>query len=123
MGIGEILMIAVVGLVVFGPDRLPKVALQAAQFLRTLREQANAAKDSLVQAAEIDEQTLRDIRDLDPRRALRDVVSPIDEARRQANDSLRGADGAIRGPATNPAAEPATPEQPGPATVDPRDIS
>ncbi len=125
MGIGEILMIAVVGLVIFGPDRLPKVAMQAAQLLRTLREQANAAKESLVQAADIDEQTLRDIRDLDPRRALRDIVSPIDDARRAANQALRDANDAVHGQAADPASPTAAPapELPRPAGVDPRDIS
>ena len=89
MGIGELLMIGVVGLIVFGPDRLPRVAAQAAQFLRQLRDQANQAKASIIEAADIDESTLRDLRDLDPRRALREVTSPLEDVRRTANDALR----------------------------------
>lgn len=114
MGIGEILVIAVIGLIVFGPDRLPKVAMQAAQMLRALREQANQAKAGLMEAADLDESTLRDIRDLDPRRALRDLAAPLDEARRSVDEALRPEDPAI--PA-KPAGES------GPAAVDPRDIS
>ncbi len=114
MGIGEILVIAVVALIVFGPDRLPKVAMQAAQMLRALREQANQAKAGLLEAADLDESTLRDLRDLDPRRALRDLASPIDEAVRSANDAMR-----TDGPAPSP--QPSA--EPGPSPVDPRDIS
>lgn len=89
MGIGELLIIGVVGLIVFGPDRLPKVAAQAAQFLRQLKDQANQAKASIIEAADIDETTLRDLRDLDPRRALRDVAAPLDDIRKVAVDATR----------------------------------
>lgn len=89
MGIGELLMIGVVGLIIFGPDRLPRVAAQAAQFLRQLREQANQAKASIIEAADIDESTLRDLRDLDPRRALRDVANPLADVRRAADEAVR----------------------------------
>lgn len=89
MGIGELLIIGVVGLIIFGPDRLPKVAAQAAQFLRQFRDQANQAKASIIEAADIDESTLRDLRDLDPRRTLRDIATPLDDARKAAGDALR----------------------------------
>jgi len=89
MGIGELLIIGVVGLIVFGPERLPKVAAQAAQFLRQLRDQASQAKASIIEAADIDESTLRDLRDLDPRRALRDVTSPLADVRRVATDAVK----------------------------------
>ena len=89
MGIGELLIIGVVGLIVFGPERLPKVAAQAAQFLRQLKDQALMAKTSIIEAADIDESTLRDLRDLDPRRALREAASPLDEVRKMAADSMK----------------------------------
>ncbi len=114
MGIGEILVIAVIGLIVFGPDRLPKVAMQAAQLLRTLREQANQAKVGLMEAADLDESTLQNLRDLDPRRALRDIAAPLDEARRSADEALRPQ-------RSLPPAPPGT--EAGPGAVDPRDIS
>lgn len=112
MGIGEIFAIAVLGLVVFGPDRLPKVAAQAAHFLRQLRDQVNTAKESIVEAADIDPSTLKEIRDLDPRKALRDLASPIDAARRTANDALR-LDNLTKPSAPKPAAAPAV--EPAPA--------
>lgn len=89
MGIGELLIIGVVGLIIFGPDRLPKVAAQAAQFLRQLKQQADQAKASIIEAADIDESTLRDLRDLDPRRALRDVATPLADVRKAATDAVK----------------------------------
>lgn len=89
MGIGELLIIGVVGLIIFGPDRLPKVAAQAAQFLRQLKQQADQAKASIIEAADIDESTLRDLRDLDPRRALRDVAAPLEDVRKVATDAVK----------------------------------
>lgn len=102
MGIGELLIIGVVGLIIFGPDRLPKVAAQAAQFLRQLKQQADQAKASIIEAADIDESTLRDLRDLDPRRALRDVAAPLADVRNAATD-------AVKVEPLRPAAKPVTP--------------
>ena len=89
MGLGELFAIGVVGLIIFGPDRLPRVAAQAARFLRQFKEQISTAKASIVEAADIDPSTLKDLRDLDPRNALRDVASPLNDVRRAANDALR----------------------------------
>lgn len=131
MGIGELLIIGVVGLIVFGPDRLPKVAAQAAQFLRQLKDQANQAKASIIEAADIDETTLRDLRDLDPRRALRDVAAPLDDIRQVAVDATR-IDASkitmpkpVSGPTpaeATPAPETATPEAPKASGVDYGDV-
>mgnify|MGYP003342354406 CR=1 FL=1 len=38
MGIGEILVIGVIGLLSFGPHRLPSAAAQAVGFLRQVRD-------------------------------------------------------------------------------------
>lgn len=91
IGIGELLVIGLVGLLIFGPDRLPKAAAQAAQVLRQLRAQANEAKQGLMEAANLDESTLRDLRDLDPRRALRDIAEPLQDVQREVRDAQREA--------------------------------
>ena len=77
IGLGEVLVIAVIALLIFGPDRLPKVAADAARTLRQVRAMAAAARKDLSDAAGLsgDEelaQTFRDLRDLDPRRVLGD---------------------------------------------------
>jgi sec-independent protein translocase protein TatB len=40
-GLGEIAVLALVGLVIFGPDRLPKAAMEAARIIRRLRALAD----------------------------------------------------------------------------------
>lgn len=132
MGIGELLIIGVVGLIIFGPDRLPKVAAQAAQFLRQFKQQADQAKASIIEAADIDESTLRDLRDLDPRRALRDVATPLEDVRKVATDAVKLdplRTTKPKSPTTPPVAAPAvsaadavTPDHPRPTGVDHGDV-
>lgn len=47
VGWGEIIVLLLVGLFVFGPERLPKVAKDAGRMLRELRRMANAARDDI----------------------------------------------------------------------------
>jgi len=80
IGLGEIIVIVVLALLVFGPDRLPKVAADAARMLRQVRIMAASARKDLVDAAGLEDdgemaQTVRDIRDLDPRRAMQGLVT------------------------------------------------
>lgn len=83
IGLGEMLIIAVVGLIILGPDRLPSAAAQTARFLRQLRDQAAAARQTIVEAADIDPATLKDLKDLDPRNVTREITKPIDDVRKQ----------------------------------------
>jgi sec-independent protein translocase protein TatB len=47
LGWGEVLVIIVVGLFVFGPERLPGVAKDAGKMLRQLRAMANGVRDDI----------------------------------------------------------------------------
>lgn len=69
----ELLVLAVVGLIVLGPDRLPGLAKDAARMIRTLRDLAQGARTQLrdelgPEFADID------LRNLNPRTALQRVV-------------------------------------------------
>lgn len=86
IGFGELLLLGVIGLVVLGPDRLPQFAAQAARFMRQLRRQVADAKSSITEVAAIDEETLRDIRDLNPRRVLQGVDEPAKPKRQPSLD-------------------------------------
>ena len=79
IGIGELLMIGVIGLIILGPDRLPSAAAQAARFLRQLRTQAADARASIIEAADIDPATLQELKDLDPRNVAREFTKPVTE--------------------------------------------
>lgn len=78
LGLGEIAIIVVVALVVFGPDRLPEMAKQAASFVRDMRKMvANARRDIgvSIQDLGIDEEDLRTLRQLrNPKAFVRDKV-------------------------------------------------
>jgi sec-independent protein translocase protein TatB len=77
MGWPEMLMIGVVGVIVFGPDKLPDLAKQAGRFIRTVRRMAENAKDDLGREIGEDFSGLK-LRDLDPREMVR--KSLLDDA-------------------------------------------
>ena len=85
IGIGELLMIGVVGLIILGPDRLPSAAAQAARVLRQLREQLSDARATIIEAADIDPATLKVLADLDPRSIAREVTKPITDVQKQVD--------------------------------------
>jgi sec-independent protein translocase protein TatB len=69
LGWGELLVLAVLGLLLFGPDRLPKAAADAARLLRQLRGMARNATADL--RAELGpEMADLDLASLHPRRIL-----------------------------------------------------
>lgn len=75
MGIGfaEFLVIGVVAMLVFGPDRLPDFARQAGRMIRQVRGLARQARDDI--RSELGpEYADFELTDLDPRRAIRKHV-------------------------------------------------
>ena len=80
MGWPEILMIGMVGVVVFGPDKLPDLAKQAGRFIRTVRRMAENAKNDLGREIGEDFSGLQ-LRDLDPREVVRrNILDVSDDA-------------------------------------------
>src|SRR3954453_16749922 len=70
IGIPEFLVIVVVALVVFGPDKLPEFARQAGRMVRQVRQLSRQARDDI--RAELGpEYADFELTDLDPRRAIR----------------------------------------------------
>jgi sec-independent protein translocase protein TatB len=117
VGWPELLVIAMVGLFVLGPERLPAAAAWVASTVRTIRDYAVGARDQLRSelGPELEEfrkplEDLRSVRDLDPRRAVRQHLLADPPA-----------DGTWSGTATPATADPATPgpATAGPATADP----
>jgi sec-independent protein translocase protein TatB len=70
LSVTKLLVLAVIGLVLFGPDQLPKMAGQAGQFLRDLRRMAEQAKTDLHQGLG-PEFAEFDLADLHPRTFVR----------------------------------------------------
>jgi sec-independent protein translocase protein TatB len=79
LGWEEVLVLAILGLVIFGPDRLPKAAADAARMLRELRAMARGAASDL--KAELGPELADlDLRGLHPRRFVEDVFSDDESA-------------------------------------------
>ena len=88
MGLSELFVIAVVAMIVFGPDKLPELARQAGRFVRTVRKMADNAKNDLGREIGHDLSGMN-LRDLDPREIVRKTLledddttpSPVKETR------------------------------------------
>jgi sec-independent protein translocase protein TatB len=93
VGLSEMAVIAFVAVLVFGPERLPELAQQAARFLRRMRGYANSARDDIRRELGPEYADL-ELRDLDPRAIVRkhileameddpaDAVPPVREGLR-----------------------------------------
>jgi sec-independent protein translocase protein TatB len=68
----ELMVLAVVGLIVLGPDRLPGLARDAARLLRNLREMATGARAQLRDelGPEFADLNLHELRNLNPKTAI-----------------------------------------------------
>jgi sec-independent protein translocase protein TatB len=78
IGMGEFLGLAVVALLVLGPDKLPKFAADAARFLHQVRKMANTARDDVRRELGPELQGIS-LEDLNPRSALRKhVLDPLE---------------------------------------------
>ncbi len=67
LSIGKLLVLAVIALVIFGPNELPKMASQAGRALRDLRRIADGAKNDLREGLGPEFADF-DIEDLNPKR-------------------------------------------------------
>lgn len=70
IGTGELLALAVLALLVLGPEKLPQYAAEAARFIRQLRKMANEARTEVTRELGPELEGL-DLRDLNPRALVR----------------------------------------------------
>lgn len=79
VGLTEMAVIAVVAVLVFGPDKLPDLARQAGRIVKQLRTMANSARDDLRSELGPEYADL-ELRDLDPRTLVRKhILEAMDE--------------------------------------------
>ena len=84
IGLPELVVIAFVAILVFGPDRLPEFARQAGRFMRQLRNLAQNAQSQLREELGPEYADLK-LADLDPRQAIRKhILEAMDEDDREA---------------------------------------
>ena len=112
IGLGEIIIIAVIGLLVFGPERLPKAAADGAKWLRQIRTMASGARQDLADSAGVDlsdaVDTVKELRDLHPKRLAaslfedQDDEKPRQAAPKATTDGPTPSPGADQRPAYDP---------------------
>ena len=102
LSLTKLLILAVIALVVFGPNELPKIAAQAGRALRDLRRIAEGAKADLREGLGPEFQDF-DFEDLNPRRFVQkhlfdepvNAASPVaGEMANASADATSGANGA-----------------------------
>ena len=89
----EIIAIAVVALLIFGPEKLPKLAADAARLLREVRRMATGARQELKDSLgpELNEVSLQD---LNPATFVkRNLLDPIDEEVSSVKKDINALDG------------------------------
>lgn len=74
IGLGELAVIALLAVIVLGPDKLPEFAAQAGRFVRRMRGYAVAARDDLRKELGPEYADL-ELRDLDPRNLVRKTIA------------------------------------------------
>lgn len=76
VGLPELLVIFVVGIIVFGPDKLPEFARQAGRFVRQVRDFTESARNDIRNELG-PEYADFELTDLDPRNLIRKHVLDV----------------------------------------------
>lgn len=89
VGLPEMAVIALVAVVIFGPDKLPEFAKQAGRFLHRMKLFATGARDELRNELGPEFADL-ELRDLDPRSIVRKhVMEAMEEAESESSRPKR----------------------------------
>ncbi len=126
IGAPEVLVVLVVALLVFGPDRLPEMARQAGSWIRDLRRMVANARRDLSDGIGVDPADLRKLQNLDPKSYVRrNVLDGVDLDLDLGLDDDGEQPRRGNGPAQTPSHAKATPgtstsaRSPAPAPYDP----
>ncbi len=100
----EIITIVVVALLIFGPEKLPKLAADLARMLRELRRMATGAREELKESLGPELGDLN-LQELNPATFVRrNLLDPIDEEVKEVKRGVAGLDG-------KPVSKPVVPDQ------------
>jgi sec-independent protein translocase protein TatB len=80
IGIGEIVIVAIIGLLIFGPEKLPRAAADAAKWLKQMRTMASGARKDLADSAGLDfGDTVKSLQEFHPRRMAASFLNDDDD--------------------------------------------
>jgi len=112
IGMGEFVLIAVVAVLILGPDRLPRAISELVKWARLIREQALKARGEIVTAANLDpgmtdqiRRSVSDLADLHPRRLASSFINDLGSDASAPRPS--GSEPPASVPSTSPAPSPA----------------
>lgn len=83
IGLGELLVLGLLALLVFGPDRLPGAAASAGKFVSRTRDTLTQARSQISESADLSSvsQDLQSLADLHPKRMLSSLAEPAESAK------------------------------------------
>jgi Tat protein translocase TatB subunit len=84
IGFFELLVIGVLGLLVVGPEKLPKYIAQGVKMLRNVKDMASKAKDDIVESAGIKDLDLKNLSNIDSTKLANNVFDDKEENKPQA---------------------------------------
>ena len=89
----EMIAIAVIALLIFGPDKLPKLAADAARLLREVRRMATGARQELQESLGPELGDLN-LQELNPATFVkRNLLDPIDDEVKSVKEDVAGSPG------------------------------
>lgn len=79
IGIGELIALGVIGLLIFGPEKLPKAAADASNWIKQIRGMAVNARKDLADSAGVDFKesidAVKSLKDLHPRNLAGSILN------------------------------------------------
>lgn len=94
IGIGELILIAIIALIVLGPERLPGALREVAKFIRYIR---NLSQELTSQFGD----EFKALEDLDPRRILQDAIESVDEEETAKEEAAKKDDASAKSTTTS----------------------
>ena len=97
IGIGEMIALGVLGLLIFGPERLPRAAADAAKWLRQIRQMGMTARKDLTESSGLDLQdtinTVKSFGEYHPRNLATSLFAedPVTDDTKPATDKEKPA--------------------------------
>jgi sec-independent protein translocase protein TatB len=103
LGFPEVVVLVVLAIVIFGPDKLPELARKAGRVVRYLRGIANNAREQI--QSEIPELAEINLAELNPKAIAGSLLAPVEEVKQVVQDAGRSLDDARAAAVSDPGSD------------------